>query len=291
MSKRLPPLNAIRAFECAARHLSFVKAAKELEVTQSAVSKQVALLEDYTGFQLFERRREGLALTLEGRELSQSVSPTFKQLSRSFTRLSRRNPGSRRLRLATVASFASEFLVPRLSKFEAAHPDLQLELLTSDRIHDLAREDIDLSIRYGPGRWSDVVSEQLSSSALLPVVSPGLLKRSDGDVEQLVRSHRRIQVFLKDEWVDWTSNTGIETDESSEPYVMEHFLVASRAVVLGQGVAILPEILVRNNIDRGDMVQFSPAVEWDQAFHLVYRTGAEKDAATRRMIDWLFDNV
>lgn len=291
MSRALPPLNSIRAFECAARHLSFAKAASELGVTQSAVSKQVAILEDHTGFLLFERHRDGLSLTLEGRELQQSVSPSFQQLSRSFVRLSRRAPGSRTLRMSTVASFASEFLVPRLSQFESAHPDLELGILTSDRVYDLAREDIDLSIRYGPGGWSDAVSRQLSSSLLLPVVSPDLLKRSGGDIQRLVQSQRRIQIFMQDEWLDWTNSTGIEIDTSSAPYVMEHFLVALRAVALGQGIAILPEILVRDHIANGKMVSFSPALDWDQAFHLVHRPGAEKAPETRRVIDWLFDSV
>ena len=189
MPNPLPPLNAVRVFEAAARHLNFARTAEELGVTSSAVSKQIGILEDYIGGQLFERSNTGLVLTLEGRELKHSLEPAFEMLASSFQRYSRRPPRSTKFRLATVASFAAEFLVPRLNRFEAHFADVELEILTSDRLLDLSREEVDLSVRYGPGDWPGVVSHKLSSGLLLPVCK-GTACPGSGRGSRLKKPHR-----------------------------------------------------------------------------------------------------
>lgn len=287
MSKQLPPLNAVRIFEAAARHLSFVKTAEELGVTQSAVSKQIASLEDFIGARLFERSPAGVTLTLEGRELQQSIAPAFEALRDSFQRFSRKAPRSRAFRLATVASFAAHFLVPRLGAFEAALPDVELEILTGDRLVDLKREEIDLSIRYGAGGWDGVVSTPLDDGALLPVCGADAFIKAGEDVEALLSSNRRIQIFLKNEWRGWERQTGLAPYATPRRYFMEHFAVAVQAVLTGNFVALLPEILVRNYIAQGDMTPFSEPVAWDQSFHLAYMPNAERRAPMREVLAWL----
>ena len=287
MSRQLPPLNAVRIFEAAARHLSFVKTAEELGVTQSAVSKQIASLEDFIGARLFERSPAGVMLTLEGRELQQSIAPAFEALRDGFQRFSRKAPRSRAFRLATVASFAAHFLIPRLDAFEAALPDIELEILTADRLVDLKREEVDLSIRYGAGDWDGVVSTPLDDGALLPVCGPGAFAKAGEDVEALLSSNRRIQIFLKNEWRNWERRTGLAPRETPRHYIMEHFAVAAQAVLTGDSVALLPEILVRDSIARGDMVQFSEPVPWDQSFHLAYMPNAERRTPMREVLAWL----
>ncbi len=148
---RLPPLNAVRAFHAASRHLNFSRAAEELGVTQGAISKQIIALEDHVGTRLFERLPGGLLLTNEGKSLKETIIPAFDMLGSAFSRFERRPPRASNFRIATVASFASNVFVSRLDAFRDAFPQLELEIIASDRLVDLEREEIDISIRYGRG--------------------------------------------------------------------------------------------------------------------------------------------
>ena len=290
MPNPLPPLNAVRVFEAAARHLNFARTAEELGVTSSAVSKQIGILEDYIGGQLFERSNTGLVLTLEGRELKHSLEPAFEMLASSFQRYSRRPPRSTKFRLATVASFAAEFLVPRLKRFEAHFPDIELEVLTSDRLLDLSREEVDLSVRYGPGDWPSVVSHKLSSGLLLPV-GKGTLAADPDEESVEVTAPRRIQVFSTNEWLQWVPPTDSEIQDSQPPIVMEHFLVALRAAMSGFGIALLPDVIVSDRIAQGDLVQLGDAVNWPHAFYLAHIPDARRSERTERVMDWIQTEV
>lgn len=291
MPNPLPPLNAIRVFDAAARHLSFVRASEELGVTQSAVSKQIAILEDFIGGQLFERIPGGVSLTLEGRELRNAISPAFSMINKSFERYSRRAPRSNKFRLATVASFASQFLVPRLDDFERVFPASELEILTSDRVLDLNREEIDISIRYGAGEWENVIAHPLLDGKLIPVCAPQLWETADGDIAKLILTSRRIQAFSTNEWEIWAASSGISIEQSNSTFTMEHFLVALQAAISRQGVALLPEIIVRQHLAKGQLIQFSGAIDWPQTFFIVHLLRAEKRPMTREVIAWLRKQV
>ncbi len=285
----LPPLNAVRAFEAAARHLSFSRAADELGVTPGAVSKQVLALEDFIGARLFERLPDGLAPTLEGRELAESLTPAFELMAGAFQRFSRRPPRSNVFRLSTVASLASQFVVPRLDAFEAELPEIELEILTSDRLADLAREEIDLSIRFGGGAWDGLVSRELVPGRLAPVCAPDLIARhKDADVASVLAATRLIQVFPKNEWLAWADATGEALPDAASPFmVMEHFLVALQAVMAGQGVALLPEIIVRDQVAKGGLARFAAPIDWAQTFYLTHLPNADRRPILREVMDWL----
>lgn len=290
MARPLPPLNAVRAFEAAARHLNLSRAAEELGVTPGAVSKQVLSLEDFIGARLFERLPDGLALTLEGRELQESATPAFEMLGGAFQRFSRRPPRSSVLRLATVASFASQFLVPRLNAFEQQMPDVELEILTSDRVADLAKEEIDLSVRFGGGEWDGLVSSELVPGKLVPVCAPGLLSSvpdSGEGLSAIMASTRLIQIFPNNEWRNWAETTGTDLSPDARPFVMEHFLVALEAAMAGQGVALLPEIIACGKLAEGSLEQFSDAIEWHHSFYLAHLPNAERQPILRDAIAWL----
>ncbi len=289
MPRPLPPLNAIRAFETAARHLNFSRAAEELGVTQGAISKQVIMLEDIIGARLFERRPGGLSLTSEGRALNEAISPAFATLGEAFGRFSRRPPRSNICRISTLASFAGQFLIPRLDAFEEQLPHIELEILTSDRLIDLAREEVDLSVRYGPGGWDGVVSTELAKGILTPVCAPSLLTRASArDLNSIVVSSRRIQLFSNNEWRIWADAAGINLDGAKNTFIIEDFVVGIKAVLAGQGLALLPEILVREHLADGRMVQFSEAaIEWGQTYHIAHTPNTERRAIVRDVIDWL----
>lgn len=291
MPGQLPPLNAIRAFDAAARHLNFSRAAEELGVTQGAISKQVIALEDFIGARLFERLPGGLSLTQEGYSLKSAISPAFAMLDEAFARYHRRPPRSNVCRISTVASFASKFLVPRLSKFEADLPHVKLEILTSDRIVDLSREEVDFSVRYGPGHKDGAVNKQLAPGVLAPVCAPGLYDDGE-DLDGFLAKVRCIQMFSNNEWRRWAEAAGREFPGGKSTFIIEDFVVAIEAVLAGQGAALIPEILVRDYLRKGEMKLFSQVrVDWNQAHYVAYLAGAEKRAAVREVIDWLCNEI
>lgn len=284
MLNRLPPLNAIKAFHAASRHLNFSRAAEELGVTQGAVSKQIIALEDYIGARLFERGAAGLSLTTEGRILKDTTLSAFDLLAAGFTRFERRAPRSEKIRISTLASFAATFLAPRLARLEAAFPDIELEILTSDRLLDLAREEIDFSIRYGKGQTHDLLCEPLGTANLIPVCNP-----------QTAIEHsnvRRIQVFTVDEWQTWEKLNGDALTKSGHAIMVEEFLVAVSAVLNGQGLAILPELAVIDHIRSGRMTTFGdPVRDWPYQYYVAKLPRANKQRHVNALIEWIKNEV
>jgi len=288
MVRSLPPLNAIRAFEVASRHLNLSRAAEELGVTQGAISKQVIALEEFIGLQLFVRESNGLQLTAEGGNLREAIAPAFTTLSDAFARYSRRPPRSNTIRISTVASFASQFLVPRLSKFSERFPGCELEFLTSIRLVDLVREEFDIAVRFGPGDWDGVVSMPLSDGLLIPVCAPHVLARANGDLAALLSSNRRIQSAAWNEWRAWTDAAGLSLSAVSPTFAMEEFSVAIAGALAGEGLVLSPDVLVCDRLARGELVQFSPVtVKTGYAYHIVHAPNALRRPIVRDVINWL----
>jgi LysR family glycine cleavage system transcriptional activator len=293
MSKPLPPLNSIRAFEVAARHTSFSRAAEEIGVTPGAISKQILALEDYIGVKLFDRLPGGLTLTPAGYSVRSSVEPAFELLSQAFSRYSRRSPRSNICRISTMASFAGQFLVPRLDKFKEELPNIDLEILTSQRLDDFSREEVDLTVRYGQGTWDDVVSTQLIKGQLVPVCSPSLLQdKADKDCHDFILTSRRIQIHSSDEWRAWSQLTQLDLSESRRPFIIEDTLVAMEATLSGQGIALLPEVIARHNIENGKLVTFSDQwLPWNKTYFVTHTSNADRNPVIRDVIAWIKKEV
>lgn len=288
MSRSLPPLNAVRAFETAARHLSFSRAAEELGVTQGAISKHVIALEDFIGAQVFVRSPTGLSLTQEGYTLMEALRPAFAMMTDAFAHYHRRPPRSNTCRIATLASFASQFLVPKLPEFYAKHPDIGIEFITSVRLVDLTREEADIGVRYGLGQYEGLVSTPLVKGALAPVCSPAVLAEAGGDVERLIASVRRIQTAGYNEWRDWSAAAGVDISATQPAWVIEDFLVAIRAVTGGQGLALLPRILVQEELATGQLIEFSPTrLELEHTFHVAHTSASIRRPFVQTVVDWL----
>ncbi len=288
MAASLPPLNAVRAFQAAARHLNFSRAAEELGVTQGAVSKQVNALENYIGSQLFIRQASGLELTVAGHSLKVAILPAFDMLETAFAHYQRREPRSRRFRIATVGSFAAQTLVPRIDRFSAEFPDLDIEIHASDRLLDLDLEEIDFSIRYGMGGWKGLSMEELSGRTLVPVCHPDLLPTQKSNFDDWIKSQRRIQAFSKDEWKDWTVAASSSFAPSSDILFLEDFLVALRSVQAAQGVGLLPDSLIAEPVLKGELKVFSPiTIEWPMAYFLAYLPGKERNRRAASVMTWL----
>ena len=177
MSRRLPPLNALRAFEAAARHLSFTRAAAELNVTQTAISHQIRALEERLGVRLFRRLPRGLLLTEEAQRYLPPIRDAFDQIALATERLGAVGASST-LTVSVLPSFAGKWLVPRLGRFRVAHPDLDLRISASSELVDFARDDVDVGIRMGSGRYPGLRVDRLFGESLVPVCSPDAAARA-----------------------------------------------------------------------------------------------------------------
>jgi len=181
------------------------------------------------------------------------------------------------------------FLVGRLDAFREAFPETDLEILASERLVDLQREEIDFSVRYGHGQWEDLEATQLTPPTLVPVCHPALAETLlDDGVESLLKKHRRIQIFARNEWKIWSADNGYNLGDCPDIFIMEDFLVALNAVLAQQGLALMPEILIRDHLVDGRLVQFGESYEgWDQTYYIARRAGGRQRQIVDQVMTWL----
>src|SRR6266581_8922752 len=221
MTARLPSLNGLRAFEAAARHLSFTNAASELNVTQTAISHQIRRLEEELGIRLFVRKNRALALTPEAREYLPGIRAAFNDLRLATDRLLRKDADNV-LTISTLASLAAKWLLPRLSAFQEAHPDIDVRITTSTGLVDFRSGDVDAAIRYGRGHWPGLRAEWLMADEMFPVCSPALLNGSKPlKCPEDLRDHVLLHTSNadSDDWRLWLTAAGLPTNLSKQPDV------------------------------------------------------------------------
>lgn len=251
MSRAQLPLNALRAFEASARHLSFTRAAIELCVTQAAVSHQVKGLEARLGAALFRRLPRGLALTDEGLALLPSVRDSFDRLDDVLARFE----GGRVLEVLSVGvvgTFAVGWLLPRLPAFREAHPFVDLRLFTNNNRTDLAGEGLDCAVRFGDGAWHGTEAEPLFEAPMSPLCAPALAERirepTDLMGETLLRSYRAA------DWPDWFAAAGLSPPPIRGP-VFDSSWVMVEAAIQGFGVALAPPMMFARDLQQGRLVR------------------------------------
>ncbi len=294
MVRQLPPLNALRAFEAAARHLSFTKAADELHVTQAAVSHQVKTLEEYLGVQLFQRRNKAVLLTEAGQLCLPGLREGFDRLAAAIATV--RAKGAENLLSVTVTpSVAAKWLVPRLDRFRAVQPTIDVRIDASTALVDLARESFDLGIRYGAGHYPGLRTDLLLDEDISPVCSPRLL---DGPQPLKSPADLRAHTLLHTEWsargdawpdwrmwllaagapdVDWTRGT-----QFNDP------TLAIQAAIEGQGVALGRSALVQHDLARGRLVRpFDLSVPGKFSYYVVSTRAAAERPKVSAFRDWL----
>jgi LysR family glycine cleavage system transcriptional activator len=249
----LPPLNALKVFEAAARHESFTRAAEELCVTQGAVSQQVKALEMALGIKLFARERQRLAITAAGRDYLAVVRDALDRIALGTERLlQRRTSGA--LTVSTSPDFAAKWLVQRLGRFAEAHPDIDLRVSASMHKSDLDREGVDLAIRHGDGRWDGLEAVRLTAERLFPVCSPRLVggRKRIGAADLL-----RFPLLRLDDWGTWArwfEAAGVDTPARPGP-VLNHASMLIDAAVDGQGVALARTVLAASDLIAGRLVR------------------------------------
>ena len=287
-SKSLPPLSAIRAFEAAARHLSFTRAAEELGMTQAAVSYQVKLLEERLGGPLFLRGPRGVTLSEIGRRLAPAATEAFGRLRAAFDELNDTADGV--LAITAVNTFATKWLVPRLGGFHVEHPGIAVKLDVTSHLADFAREEVDVGIRQGRGDWPGLAAHQLFPVAFTPMASPRLLEGA-GPLESPADLLKLPLIDPTDPWwLDWFVAAGVAAPDLSlrtEMRVFNQHLAASAALA-GSGVAILTPALFAEDLAARRLAQPFPFVQDSgESYWLVYPEARRRSPKIRAFRDWL----
>ncbi|MBT78925.1 MAG: transcriptional regulator [Alteromonadaceae bacterium] len=270
MHRRLPPLNALKAFEAAARHLSFTKAAEELFVTQAAVSHQIKALEEFLSMKLFLRRNRTLLLTEEGQAYFLELKDIFKHLQEATERLlAKGSKGA--ITVAMPPSFASQWLVPRISRFSVEHPDIDVRIKAVDFDEGFLEDDVDVAIYYGKGRWSGVKADKLHTEYLTPLCSP-MLFNGPKPLNSLsdLKHHVLLHDLSREAWKNWLKSVGVSGVNVNQGPVFSHSMLVLQAAALGQGIALGNTILARPELDAGRLIMpFEEKVASRDAFYLV----------------------
>ena len=288
MIPRLPPLNALRAFEAAARLGSFSKAADAIFVTHGAVSRAVRQLEDDLGQPLFRRTTRSVTLTATGETYAHEVRSILNRLSRATER-ARAQGEEGALNISTLDSFASMWLLPRLRGFRKSHPGIDVRLSTAWELVNFVNDDIDIALRYGTGQYENLEADFLMDEDLFPVCSPELFKGPHPlIIPQDLQHHELIHdVFIVD-WKMWLTAAGIENIDATRGASYESSDLAIRAAIQGDGVALGRSKLVEDDIMAGRLIRpFDLSLSPSYAYYAVYPPGALETPKIRAFRDWI----
>src|SRR6516162_5037027 len=286
-----PSLTALRAFETAARTLSFTAAADELNQTQGAISHQVNMLEARLGLKLFDREARGLKLTEAGQKYLPLVRDALDGLRTAEDLI--RPPGPSVLTVTMSPNFASKWLVPRLGGFSVTHPDLDLRISASLQHVDLNREDIDLAVRHGNGDWPELHVTRLCAEELFPACSPALLRsgppiRTPADLAGHVLVHDR----SRKHWRDWLASFGVECSDTERGPVFDQTALAIDAAVAGQGVALARTALASLDLIAGRLVRpLEEARPAEFSYWIVCRKSVANEPKISQFRSWLIEQV
>lgn len=294
MSRSIPPLNPLRAFEVAARHLSFTRAAEELFVTPSAVSHQVKTLEENLGVQLFIRDAKALVLTPAGTAYLPAVQLAFKQLADATHRLHSKDRPA--LKVNMPPTFAVKWLIPRMDRFMQAHPEIDLKVSTSNNRIDFERDDFDLAIRYGRGDYPGLYSRLCLPVEVIPVCSPKLLQ---GDAPLNQPSDLQHHTLLHDDstytdvsnpdWAMWLEHAGVtNVDASRGPSFWPSHLVIN-AAISGLGVALVKKNWIEQDLAEGRLVRLFESIRLpvEFSYFIVFPRERLDDPRIRVFVDWI----
>lgn len=291
--RRLPPLNALRAFESAARHLNFSRAADELSVTPGAVSQQIQNLEDYIGAALFKRTPRGLLLTDAAQTALPALREAFDRLAEAASLLTAAVDG-RRLTLTAPPSFAAKWLVPRLGRFEQAHPQVDVWLSADMEVVDLAGGDIDLGIRYGAGAYPGLETQRLMQETVIPVMSPELNATTPLAEPKDLAHHILLHDGSPDadescpDWQMWLAARNIKgVDGTRGPRFNQSSLVIE-AALSGRGVALAKRALAQDDLDAGRLTApMAISTNVDFAYYVVHPKAKARLPQVKAFVAWI----
>lgn len=291
MRPYLPSLQSLLAFEAAARHLSFTRAAQELELTQTAISHQIKTLEDRLGTKLFVRVRNALSLTPAAREYLVSVNDAISVLSLATER-TRKNKTNTVLTVTCLPTYATTCLIPALPDFQDRHPDITVHLATSATFDEFERNTYDVAIRYGSGRWPSVRADLLHTEQFFPVCAPRLLDGLQGrPPAEVLKALRQVRTYFysmyQDDWPKWLEAAGMAHAEFHGESVFHLQLTSLSAAVEGVGIAIGRTPLIDRDLARGQLVEpFDVRVNSSSSYYVTSPTSKSKQDKVRAFRDW-----
>jgi LysR family glycine cleavage system transcriptional activator len=294
MNNHLPPLSALRAFEAAARHMSFSKAADELHVTPAAISHQVHALEDDLGVRLFHRMNRSIELTASGQILLPGLSEAFIAIQSSVRRLRAHNDTGT-LTVTSSPSFAAKWLVLRLHRFQEQHPDIDVRISATDEVVDLTKGDFDVAIRYGCGKYPGLDIELLFTNEVFPACSPQLLTtgpplRIPADLPRHTLIHDRAveRDALVPTWQMWLKAAGVKEAPAAAGMTFNNIHLALDAAIAGHGIVLAYSNIAAADLTAGRLMRlFSLALPDQFAYYLVTAPGALERPKVRAFRNWL----
>jgi LysR family glycine cleavage system transcriptional activator len=294
LSRRLiPDVTTLQAFECAARHGSFTQAAHELNLTQSAVSRQIKDLEEQLGVLLFERVRQRVVLSDDGRRFLPEVRKLLHQTEETMLRAMASASSEHSLSIATLPTFGSRWLTPRIPGFLAEHPGTIINIASRSAPFDFDEENFDLAIHYGQPVWARAACSYLCSEEILPAASPDLLKAwnpsEPKDLEAAPLLHLATRPKL---WAQWFELNGGSADTAYRGHRFDQFSMVIESAVAGLGFALLPKYLIEQELAHGRLaVVFDRPMETENSYYLVVPEGKLENPLSQAFRAWIARQV
>ena len=297
MSRRLPPLPAVRAFEAAARHGGFQRAGEELHVSAGAVAHQVKQLETWLGVELFRRLARGVALSAAGQRYAEAVRPLLNGLADVSEALQRQGD-ERVVTVTSVPSLVTSWLMPRLGRLREQHPEIDMRILSSIQTVDFVRDGVDVAIRLGtgpyPGLKSDVLMEEWFSAVCSPAfraAAPDIARPADLLRHPLLRDEAEARIPDEVTWASWLQACGVRYSAATGPS-FSHTYLTLEAAAAGQGIALAAEPFIATYLDSGRLVRLLPdRVLGPYRFHLLRPPAADARPLVQAFCDWIKQEV
>ncbi|MCC6075831.1 LysR family transcriptional regulator [Pseudomonas sp. GCM10022188] len=292
MRRKIPSTAALVAFESAARHQSFTKAAEELALTQSAVCRQIAALEAFLGVELFRRTRRGVRLTEEGLSYGRRIAAQLDAVERDTLAVMGQQ-GSTSLELAVVPTFATQWLLPRLKDFQGRHPEVTVNLTNRTRPFLFADTEFDAAVYFGDADWPGTAADFLMRENPVPVCSPELVApHSSLDARAIAALPLLQQSTRPYAWRQWFGSLGLQVEGDMRGPRYELFSMLAQAAMHGMGVALIPPLLIQRELAEGRLiVPLQHAYLSDKAYYLIVPERKAESAALRAFRDWLLDQA
>ena len=291
MYKRLPPLNSLKSFESAARHLSFTKAADELFVTQAAVSHQIKLLEDFLGVDLFIRKNRSLELTEFGKAYFVDINKVLRKLNEATERLLTLK-AEPYLAISVPQTFGIQWLVPRLSEFNKLHPDIEVRLKGVDQDEGLLSQDIDIAIYYGRGNWDNLQVDRLVEEKLLVLAAPKLLAEKPIHDYQDLKHHTLLHIHTRDNWQYMADYLPCDELNIQQGPIFSHTFMALQAAIHAQGVVLANRILAQQELDNGNLaLVFDTNLRDPKSFYVVNHLDNSSDERIIAFRSWIIQTM
>jgi LysR family glycine cleavage system transcriptional activator len=289
VTRRLPPLNQLRAFEAAARHLSFKDAANELNVTHAAVSHQIKALEEFFGRQLFQRHARGVRLTKKAEALSADLIQAFV-LMESAVNTFNSSEMTGTLRITAVPLYANRLIIPNLPDFHAAHPGLEVDLAYSYEVIDLQNSDFHAAVRHGVGDWMNLSAYRLHNDCVSPVCVPELVAGQELPLstDQIARMDLAVGKGYEEYWRLWLTGAGVSSDINLNFIEFDNRALALEFALAGNGVSLSDMPFMQTAFRLGQLVRLHPhAVTLETGMHLVFPPSPHPDPRLLAFANWI----